>query len=136
VAERPSWTEIEQGVRCALKNVWLVAHNARVEYEILSRHLPGWSPIGVIDTLRLARFVWPALEGYSLELLVGRLGLGQGEYGTTRHRASSDAYCTALLAHRLLRSNKFASWDDIRRVACPAGLPGSFTQLPIQKGLI
>ncbi|WP_375546842.1 hypothetical protein [Streptomyces gossypii] len=32
-----------------------LARHAGVDYRVLTRHLPGWEPAGVLDTLRLAR---------------------------------------------------------------------------------
>ena len=119
----------------ALHDAWLVAHNARVEYDILLRHLPGWSPVGIIDTLKLARFVWPNLQSYTLESLMARTSSRSGPGTKERHRAASDARATALLARALTDESNLLSWDDVRRVACPAGLPGSFTQPSKQEDL-
>ncbi|MBF6357409.1 3'-5' exonuclease [Nocardia higoensis] len=58
---KPTWAEVSEQISGALTDRILVAHNANVERRVLSEHLPGWAPPMVLDTLRLAKAVWPGL---------------------------------------------------------------------------
>src|SRR5207249_873985 len=74
-----------------------VAHNARVEYDVLRRHMPGWAPETVLDTLRLARTVWPGLGTYNLDRLLDHAGISLADEWGQRHRAGFDVQATAQL---------------------------------------
>jgi exodeoxyribonuclease X len=103
VADAPAFTEIGHQVAVLLGGAWLVAHNARVEVELLARQLPGFSPAGVVDTLGLARVLWPGRPGYGLDALIRQERLDLSAVAKSRrHRAAYDAYATALLLLRLL----------------------------------
>lgn len=103
VATAPSFAEIGHQVEAVLAGAWLVAHNARVEVELLARQLPGFSPAGVVDTLRLARVLWPDRTGYGLDALIHQEHLDLSRVAKSRrHRAAYDAHATALLLLRLL----------------------------------
>jgi exodeoxyribonuclease X len=103
VATAPPFTQIRHQVAALLEGRRLVAHNARVEVELLARQLPGFSPAGVVDTLRLARVLWPGRDSYGLDALIRQEGLDLSPVGNSRrHRAAYDAYATALLLLRLL----------------------------------
>jgi DNA polymerase III epsilon subunit-like protein len=105
VADAPPFIAIRDQVRLLLGDAWLVAHNARVERDILTPQLPGWSPRGVLDTLRLARELWPGRASYSLDALIQQERLDLSAVAASRrHRAAYDAYATALLLLCLLDS--------------------------------
>ncbi len=70
VAAAPPFVEIHHQVEAVLAGGWLVAHNARVKVELLARQLPGFVPAGVLDTLRLARVLWPGRDSYGLDALI------------------------------------------------------------------
>ncbi len=97
VADAPTWSEILPDVAAALGDRIPVAHNAPVEYDMLRRHMPGWAPTVVLDTLRLARAVWPDLGTYSLDPLLDHAGIFLGDERGRRHRAGFDVHATALL---------------------------------------
>lgn len=97
VADAPRWSEIAPEVATALADRIPVAHNARVEYDVLRRHMPGWAPATVLDTLRLARAVWPGLGTYNLDRLLDHAGISLGDGPGQRHRAGFDVHATALL---------------------------------------
>ncbi len=98
VADAPAFTEIHDQVAALLAGGWLVAHNARVEVELLARQLAGFAPTGVLDTLRLARALWPGRDSYGLDALIRQERLDLSAVAKSRrHRAAYDAYATALL---------------------------------------
>lgn len=72
VAKAPTFAEISSEVLAMLSGRYLVAHNAGVDWDVVSRKLPELQPPAVLDTLRLARAVCPGQDSYSLsKLLVG-----------------------------------------------------------------
>jgi DNA polymerase III epsilon subunit-like protein len=119
----PSWDAVAGDVRAGLEGTWLVAHNASVEYRVLSRHLPGWEPAGVVDTLRLARAVYKDAPKHSLDALIEHVQPDLSAAPAQRHRATFDAYATALLL--LDMASHYKSWEALIEVAVPPGLPGA-----------
>ena len=73
-----------------------IAHNAVVERAVLGTQLPDWKPPVFLDTLRLARKVWPGLKSYGLDPLLRHAGIALSTDGQ-RHRAGHDAAATARL---------------------------------------
>lgn len=118
VAAAPTWREVAADVVSMLAGRVLVAHNAVVERRVLAGHLPSFAPPLVVDTLRLARTVWPDLPGgYSLDNLIARLDLPDPHLGSrapranptapgalVRHRAGYDAWMTAAVLIELISS--------------------------------
>src|SRR5207253_11337884 len=66
VETAPSLADVEDEVLAALGGRTIVAHNAHVDVDVLKRELPGWEPVGVFDTLRLARRLVPDLTSFKL----------------------------------------------------------------------
>jgi DNA polymerase III epsilon subunit-like protein len=59
----------------------------------------------VVDTLRLARVLWPGRTGYGLDALIRQERLDLSAVAKSRrHRAAYDAYATAILLLRLLEA--------------------------------
>ncbi|MFH0246059.1 exonuclease domain-containing protein [Streptomyces sp. HK10] len=117
----PPWQPSPTGTDL-LGGAWICAHNAHVDHGVLTRHLPGWAPAGVLDTLRLARATYPALPSHSLDALIEHERLDLAGAPAQRHRATFDAYATALLLLALARH--YPTWDAMAAVAVPPGLPG------------
>ncbi|GGZ73531.1 exonuclease domain-containing protein [Streptomyces echinoruber] len=121
-ATAPRWSAVAKEVGAALEGAWIAAHNAGVEYGALTRHLPGWQPAGVIDTLRLARAALPGHKGFGLDALLAHTGITLDGVTGTRHRAAYDAHATALLLLHL--AQHYATWEEIAAAAVPPGMPG------------
>lgn len=130
VASAPAFDQIAPQVLATLAGRIPVAHNARVEYEALRRHLHGWTPEVMLDTLRLAKAIWPGLASYSLDPLLAHAGITPEGAGGTRHRAGFDAHATALLFAGLARTT--AGRDELYALA---RLPGMIVAEPGQEGL-
>jgi DNA polymerase III epsilon subunit-like protein len=119
VADAPTWPEIASDVAATLASRIPVAHNARVEYDVLRRQMPTWGPTVVLDTLKLARAVWPDLSSYSLDPLLDHAGVPLSDELGRRHRAGFDVRATALLF--IVLANAAGSQD---RLFAAATLPG------------
>jgi len=98
VEDAPAFADVEAEVLGLLGDRIPIAHNARVEVDVLARQLPAWQPPLVVDTLRLARALWPGLlAGYTLDKLLEHACIDTAGLGGKRHRAGFDAAATALL---------------------------------------
>ncbi|WP_053716191.1 3'-5' exonuclease, partial [Saccharothrix sp. NRRL B-16348] len=103
VQHEPRWHGVSHEIQPVLTGRTLIAHNAGTEYRVLSAHLPGWQPPLVLDTLTLAKHVWPDLPGYGLDALVAHADLDTtGTDGQRPHRAGYDTWCAWLLFRTLL----------------------------------
>ncbi|NEA53573.1 3'-5' exonuclease [Streptomyces sp. SID13666] len=122
LAGKPVWPEVADDIQEALKGAWIVAHNASVEYNALTRLLPGWQPAGVIDTLRLARKTYPEAGKHGLDPLIEHLRLPVAGIPGQRHRAGYDAHATGLLLLDL--AAHYDTWDELTAIAVPDNMPG------------
>ncbi|MBG0823337.1 3'-5' exonuclease [Planomonospora sp. ID91781] len=123
VATAPRWAQIAPAVCDTLQGAWIAAHNAHVDFQALTRHLPGWEPAAVVDTLRLARAALPQAPGHSLDALPAHTGITVTDIPGRRHRAAFDAHATARLL--LTLAGRYPTWDALTAVAVPPGLPGA-----------
>ena len=123
LASAPSWDTIADQVRTALGTAWIAAHSAHTDYRVLSAHLPGWEPAGVIDTLRLARTTHPGLASYTLDSLIEHLKPDLADAPAQRHRAAFDAYAAGQLL--LVMAERLSTFDDLIAAAVPPNLPGA-----------
>ncbi|WP_433270760.1 3'-5' exonuclease [Actinosynnema sp. CS-041913] len=113
----PRWHDIAPQVEPLVTGRTMVAHAATVDYRVIADHLPTWRPPMVLDTLRLARHVWPDLPGHRLPDLAAHARLDTRQTGEHRpHRAGYDAWCVWLLVHTLLTDSGL-SWDELVTVA-------------------
>ncbi|NUT53513.1 MAG: 3'-5' exonuclease [Saccharothrix sp.] len=120
VERKPRWHGVSHEVQPVLTGRTLIAHNAGTEYRVLRAHLPDWQPPLVLDTLTLAKHVWPDLPGYSLDTLVAHADLDTTGIGDGRpHRAGYDTWCAWLL-FRTLVDHADLAWDDLIRTAAHA----------------
>ncbi|MFJ9901132.1 exonuclease domain-containing protein [Streptomyces sp. NPDC091280] len=124
LADQPVWGQLADEVGEFLAQDWICAHNAHVDYRELQRHLPGWKPTGVIDTLRLARATHKDLPSYTLDALIKHLAPDLSRAPRVgRHRATFDAYATAQLL--IAMAGHYETWDQLIAAAVPPGLPGA-----------
>ncbi len=98
VADLPRIDVVADGIRAYLDGAVVVAHNAGIDLDVLTRELPGWQPAAVVDTLRLARVRLPGQPSYRLGALVDAFNLARDlPAGLRPHRAAYDALVTARL---------------------------------------
>lgn len=114
VAYSPVWNQVAEDVLELLDDRILVAHNAAVERTVLGAHLPDWQPPTVLDTLKLARNVWPDLAGHGLDQLAAIVDTA-GISGR-RHRAAYDVEVTYRVFAALVAATE-ATWPEILDVA-------------------
>ncbi|MFG2964909.1 MULTISPECIES: exonuclease domain-containing protein [unclassified Streptomyces] len=124
LADKPTWPELADEIGEFFGTAWICAHNAHIDYRALNRHLLKWEPVGVLDTLRLAKATYPDLPSYSLDSLIEHAcpDLSQAPR-IGRHRAPYDAYATAQLL--LAMADRYETWDQLIAAAVPPGLPGA-----------
>lgn len=129
VADCPPWAQVADEVADVLTDRTLIAHNASVEHRVLATHLPDWQPPLVLDTLRLAKHVWPGLAGgYGLDRLIAHADLdvddsvqddaepSVGDKSDRRHRAGYDTWMTTGLLFSLAEQSGL-DWPGLVRVA-------------------
>jgi exodeoxyribonuclease X len=98
VADLPGVDAVADDIRAHLAGAVVVAHNAHVDLDVLTRELPGWQPAAVVDTLKLARARVPGQATYRLGALVDAFDLARDlPAGLRPHRAGYDALVTARL---------------------------------------
>jgi DNA polymerase III epsilon subunit-like protein len=108
----------------------LVAHHASTEAGILHDYrdsCPRLAHTDLLDTLKLARVLYPQLPSHKLDALLAHLGIPQPP---GRHRALPDVRVTAEAFRRMIAnagtSRTWASLRDLRRtglVVAPANRP-------------
>ncbi len=102
VADLPGIIAVANDIRAHLDGAVLVAHNAHIDVDVLTRELPSWQPAAVVDTLKLARARLPGQASYRLGALVEALHLDRDlPAGLRPHRASYDALVAARLFAQL-----------------------------------
>lgn len=116
VATAPATADVAEQIRAELAGRVVIGHHVHVDLAVLGRELGGWTAPIALDTLRLAKAVWPGLPSYSLDNLttLARLRaaspalLPLPEVGG-RHRAGFDTALTAALflalAHAVTRAD-------------------------------
>jgi DNA polymerase III epsilon subunit-like protein len=98
VADCPLFEAVKADVLVALSHPAIVAHNAHVDLDVLSRKQTNWEPPEVFDTLKLARRLMPGMSSYRLGNLVEELKLAEGlPEDLNPHRATYDALVAARL---------------------------------------
>jgi DNA polymerase III epsilon subunit-like protein len=125
VENAPSWPQAADRIRTLLDGAWIAAHNARTEYDVLTRHLPAWQPAGVIDTLRLSRHLYGKTTRHGLDALIQHTRIDTTGIPGRRHRAAFDAHATGLLLVHM--ANRFDTWEQLTAVAVPDNMPGTST---------
>jgi exodeoxyribonuclease X len=123
VQDAATWAETSGQVRALLDGAWIAAHNASVEYGLLTRLLPDWQPAGVIDTLKLSRHLFGKSTAHNLDALIIHTGIDTSRIPGRRHRAAFDAHATALLLAHL--AERFPDFTALAAIAVPTGMPGT-----------
>ena len=125
LADAPSLADVTPELTARLAGKVIVGHNVGVDWRLLHRRCPDIRPAGLIDTLRLARYVHPGVKGRSLTALLSRYKLTSRvrelAKGSQPHRALWDSTGTALLLAELvneLPADPAPGLDDLMNIAC------------------
>jgi DNA polymerase III subunit epsilon len=106
LASAPVIADVEPELARRLSGVIIAGHNIGVDWRLLRRRCPSVRPVGLLDTLRLARLAHPGEKGNSLARLLDRHQLTQQgtqlASGSQQHRALWDATGAALLLRALV----------------------------------
>lgn len=127
LAERPSAGEVlaELDRRFTAGPYLLIAHHAPAEARLIYAYrerCPNLSRIDLIDTVRLARHLYPGLPRHGLDGMLRHL---QIPAPVNRHRAMADVQVTVELFSRMVAD---ADWGDLRQLRALAGYPARATQ--------
>lgn len=91
----------------------LVAHNAEFDMSFLKAktalYLGRKDNHSYLDTLALARTVWPELKNHKLDTIAGELQIHMGQH----HRAADDAHTTARILHHGLKAAEGRGVDRV-----------------------
>lgn len=102
VKDAPSFEEIAPKIQQLLEDSFFVAHNVLFDLSFLQEELIMANQEGflgsVIDTVELARFLYPTFDSYKLNDLANYLGFKHDR----PHQADSDAEVTARILQHLL----------------------------------
>lgn len=106
IAAAPEAMVVWQALDQQLQRTVPVAHNAATERNVLARLAPMTQYPHWVDTLTLARKIYPGLPSYALDDLIPTLGLLDSLQRLVPGRAPHDAYydavaCALLLIHLL-----------------------------------
>lgn len=117
---KPKFSDIADEVMGALGEKLVVGHNVSVDARLLKDELLFWRPPLLLDTLKLARQVFPGRGSYALASLVAERAIDTG--GATLHRAAADAFVTAQLFLDMVRLIDRDGALSLGRLAEVAGL--------------
>ena len=116
---KPALGDISDEIRAlVIKADYISAHNLPYDLTILKRQLPDiFGQIGnemKLDSLRLARHIWPAIPSHSLQTLRYRFDLDANIAGDA-HRAMFDTELVQSLIEYILRMGLITpeSWADL-----------------------
>ncbi|MGW5053933.1 3'-5' exonuclease [Actinokineospora sp. NPDC004072] len=124
VADSPAWADVSDEIAALLHDRVLVAHNASVEFTVITAHLPHWRPPMVLDTLKLAKHLWPDLRGYGLDKLAAHTGIDPAGFAASgHHRAAYDTWCAWRLLLHLIDDGQLDWTGLLKTAALPAFAP-------------
>lgn len=112
----------------------LIAHHAPAEAGILYDYresCPRLAATPFLDTVRLARALYPELPSHSLDVLLGHLKIPRPLY---RHRAMPDVEASVQLFTRLIETGSAVLWHTLNDLAATAGLAAKAAR-PSQEAL-
>lgn len=98
---RPYFEGISKELRPHLEGRVIIGHNVSVDVRLIREKVPQWVPPETLDTLKMARHMYPKQASYSLEELCKAEGIQPADCHF--HRADSDAEVTAELFLNMAR---------------------------------
>lgn len=111
----------------------LVAHNAGTEATLIAHQVaycPTLAAIPLLDTVRMARIIYPELSSHSLDAVLRYLRV---PLPTDRHRAMPDVELTATVLRRILTDDAVVRrWTTLHELDATVGMPPK--RLPTAQG--
>lgn len=104
--------KIKEDFKKFIEDAVLVAHNASFDKEFLERFLEEKVRNEVIDSLELARLIYPEFGSHSLEKLVAALNIKREK----AHRAFNDALMLYEVFKKILEESKSFSNEDMKLI--------------------
>ncbi|MCI4462947.1 MAG: 3'-5' exonuclease [Caldisericum sp.] len=104
--------KIKEDFKKFIEDAVLVAHNASFDKEFLERFLEERVQNEVIDSLELARLIYPEFSSHSLEKLVATLNIKREK----AHRAFNDALMLYEVFKKILEESKSFSNKDMKLI--------------------
>lgn len=127
LADAPALADVEPELARRLDGQVIIGHNVGVDWRLLHRCCPTVRPAGLLDTLRLARHLFPREKRKSLTALLERHTLTEqvtrSVPGSQPHRALWDTLGAALLLSTLvehLAADRAVPLAELQRFA---GIP-------------
>ena len=127
VAGAPAIADVAEQIRAALAGRVVIGHHVHVDLAVLGRELGGWAPPAALDTLRLAKAIWPGQPSYGPDQLTTSARFRAALPPSTppagvggRHRAGYDTTLTVALFLALAHAI-----TEVNRTASPAPAPTS-----------
>lgn len=119
----PSFEDISKELLVFLEGRVIIGHNVSVDVRLISEKLPLWVPPETLDTLKMARHVFPGLASYSLDALCNAVAIQPPDRKS--HRADSDAAVTADLFLHMARRLDSRGNSSLMRLIELAGTTSS-----------
>ena len=127
VAAAPATADVAEQIRAELAGRVVIGHHVHVDLAVLGRELGGWTAPSALDTLRLAKAVWPGLPSYSLDNLTTLARLRAASPALLplsgvggRHRAGYDTTLTAALFLALAHTVTHTATEAVTRAVTRA----------------
>lgn len=120
LCEAPGPEQVGTELQERLSGRYLVGHNVAVDWRLLHRHYPGLRPVGLIDTLRLARtnrLDGPKSLGALLDRFDLRSRVDELVPSGRPHRALWDTVAAALLLAALVELAGLRDFEDLMATA-------------------
>jgi len=115
VKDAPSIRQVEPALRALVESAdFLCAHNSPFDIAIMRRLLPRTFKASceakTLDSLRLARHIWPEIPSHALQVLRYRFDLG-ADLGGDPHRALFDAHLVRELVEYTISTGRTGCSD-------------------------
>jgi len=128
VADAPRFYEIAADIVRLTEDRIFVAHNATFDYNFIKSEFDQLGYVftrKILDTVKLSRLAFPGHKSYSLSNLISIFQLQIAD----RHRALDDAYVTAEIFQKVIRTGTFVGTQDdyIRMAIKNSSLPPTIT---------
>lgn len=109
VKNKPYFSDIKEEIICFLQTHSVIGHHVGVDYKLLKRLLPNWSPIAIYDTLPATKKLFSALDSYKLTNLIKIFEINENMTKTKSipHRVDWDVFAVYQLLLKLKMQTEY-----------------------------